>query len=416
MTVPGTVRRAWLVWGVGLFAYVVAVFDRASLGVAGLAAQQRFGINAAELASLSVVQLGLYAVLQVPVGSLLDRLGSRRIIIAGSLTMAAGQLMLGSAHHVALGLAARGLVGVGDAVTFLSVIRLIPSWFSATRTPLVTQLTGVLGQAGQLAAAYPLAWALTAAGWTASFSGAAVIGVGAALAVAVVVRDEPVPRSRGRAQGVRPALVQLRAAWRSIGTRTGLWTHFTSQFPNTAFALLWGYPFLVAGEGLTSVAATVLLSLMVVLSMGIGPVFGHLVGRDPARRLPLTLTVVALTVLTWTAVLAWPERAPPALLVALVVVLASNGPGAVVGFDYARTHNPAGRFGSAIGIVNVGGFVASILAILGIGLVLDLVSGTRGGYSLNAFRAAFLVQYPIWLIGLSALLRNHRRMQRNVPE
>lgn len=408
----GTAPRAWLVWGAGLVAYVVAVFDRASLGVAGLAAQQRFGITAAQLATLAVVQLALYAALQMPVGSLLDRLGSRRVIVAGSLIMGAGQLMLGSAHHVALGLTARGLVGIGDAMTFLSVIRLIPAWFGAPRTPLVTQLTGVLGQLGQLAAAYPLAWALRAAGWTASFSGAAAIGLGAALLVAVVVRDDPDPRLPRHGSGLRPALAQLRAAWRSLGTRTGLWTHFTSQFPNTAFALLWGYPFLVAGEGLNGIAATVLLSLMVVLSMGIGPLLGQLIARNAARRLRLTLTVIGLTILTWTAVLLWPGRAPLALLVALAVVLASNGPGAVIGFDHARTGNPPARFGSAIGIVNVGGFVASILAILGIGLVLDLVSGPRGGYSLDAFRAAFLVQYPIWCIGLAGLLRNHRRGQR----
>jgi hypothetical protein len=52
-------------------------------------------------------------------------------------------------------------------------------------------------------------------------------------------------------------------------------------------------------------------------------------------------------------------RAPLAILVLLVVVLASNGPGSLMGFDYARTENEAERVGSATGIVNVGGFVAS---------------------------------------------------------
>ena len=38
-------RRAWVMWGLGVFAYTVAVSHRASLGVAGLGAQQRFGIG-----------------------------------------------------------------------------------------------------------------------------------------------------------------------------------------------------------------------------------------------------------------------------------------------------------------------------------------------------------------------------------
>ena len=43
--------------------------------------------------------------------------------------------------------------------------------------------------------------------------------------------------------------------------------------------------------------------------------------------------------------------------------MSANGPGSVVGFDYARTENEAERIGSATGIVNVGGFVASLLTI-----------------------------------------------------
>ena len=47
---------------------------------------------------------------------------------------------------------------------------------------------------------------------------------------------------------------------------------------------------------------------------------------------------------------------PLALLVLLVLVMASNGPGSMMGFDYARTENPPTRIGSATGIVNLGGF------------------------------------------------------------
>lgn len=67
------------------------------------------------LSLFGVVQLGVYALLQVPVGVLLDRIGSRRIIVAGALLMAAGQLLLAHAGSVPAGLAARVLVGAGDA-------------------------------------------------------------------------------------------------------------------------------------------------------------------------------------------------------------------------------------------------------------------------------------------------------------
>jgi hypothetical protein len=191
-----------------------------------------------------------------------------------------------------------------------------------------------------------------------------------------------------------------------------MWTHFTTQFSGTVFGLLWGYPFLVIGERRSPTEAGILITLLVVVAMGIGPVLGHLAGRFPFRRSVPTLTIVGSTVGIWTVVLAWPGRAPLAVLVALVVVLASNGPGSLMGFDYARTENEAERVGSATGIVNVGGFVASLLTIALIGIILSLrSSGGPSSYTLGDFKLAFAVQYLVWAVGLFALLRSRRRLR-----
>ncbi|MEA2168658.1 MAG: hypothetical protein QOF76_1958, partial [Solirubrobacteraceae bacterium] len=65
-----TPRRAWLIWSLAVTAYGVAVFQRASLGVSGVAAQHRFDATASQLGLFSVMQLVVYAGLQVPVGVL----------------------------------------------------------------------------------------------------------------------------------------------------------------------------------------------------------------------------------------------------------------------------------------------------------------------------------------------------------
>jgi MFS family permease len=207
-------------------------------------------------------------------------------------------------------------------------------------------------------------------------------------------------------------LSRLAHAWREPGTRLGLWTHFVTQFSGTVFALLWGYPFLVVGEHRSPAEAGLLLTLLVLVSMLIGPVLGHLAARWPYRRSIPVLAIVGATVAAWTLVLLWPGRAPLALLVVLVVVLASNGPGSVMGFDYARTENEAERIGSATGIVNVGGFVASLLTIALIGIVLTLSSaGGAGSYTLGDFKLAFSVQYAFWTVGPCGVLYSRRRLR-----
>src|SRR5688572_1757236 len=68
-------RRARVIWLVGLAVYLLAIFHRSSLGVAGLIAADRFDISATQLAFFTVLQLVVYAGMQVPVGVLLDRYG-----------------------------------------------------------------------------------------------------------------------------------------------------------------------------------------------------------------------------------------------------------------------------------------------------------------------------------------------------
>jgi MFS family permease len=179
--------------------------------------------------------------------------------------------------------------------------------------------------------------------------------------------------------------------------------------------MLWGYPFLVSGEGLTRQTASTMFTVMVVAGMVAGPVIGVLVGRHPYRRSWLALTIVGSTILVWTVVLALPGQAPPWLLLLLLLVLSVNGPGSMIGFDYARTFNPPHRLGTASGIVNVGGFAAALTTILLIGLVLDLV-GAGDTYSLQGFRAALLVQYVMWAIGLTGLLLTRRAVRARLAE
>ena len=135
-------------WVVGLLVYMLAVFHRSSLGVAGLAATERFDISAAQLATFTMLQLLVYAGMQIPVGLLVDRFGSRSVLLVGLVLMTLAQAGFAFAESYPVALLARAVVGVGDAMTFICVLRLVSSWFPARRIPLVTQLTGTLGQLG----------------------------------------------------------------------------------------------------------------------------------------------------------------------------------------------------------------------------------------------------------------------------
>lgn len=403
-----------MVWGSAISLYLLAVFHRSSLAVAGLAAAERFDITASQLATFTMLQLLVYAGMQIPVGLLVDRFGPRSVILTGAGVMTLAQAGFALADSFALALVARVLVGMGDAMTFICLVRLVASWFPARRIPFVTQLSGTLGQTGALAAAAPMTWALGSLGWTGAYLVAAGLGVVLALVGVVVLRDRPGQRhTRGATLDWSAVRASLRLSWAHPGTRLGFWIHFSTQFSATALGLLWGYPFLVLGEGRTPGEAGALLSLLVVSVVVSGPVLGWLVGLHPWHRSSMVLVIVGSIVATWTVVLAWPGEAPLGLLVLLVLVVGVGGPASMVGFDVGRTANPAERLASSTGIINVGGFLASLLLVVAIGLVLDWrTPAGSADYPPEAFRWAMSTQYVVWAVGLTQLVRYRVRARR----
>ncbi|GAA4365570.1 MFS transporter [Nocardioides caricicola] len=411
-----TVRTATAVWIVGLLVYLVAVFHRSSLAVAGLAATERFDISAAQLATFTMLQLLVYAAMQIPVGLAVDRFGSRSVLLTGTILITVAQAGFALAPSYSLALVARVFVGMGDAMTFICVLRLVSSWFPARRIPLVTQLTGTLGQLGAVAAAIPMTWALREVGWTRAYLATASLGLLLTAAILVVLWDAPgVRHLRGPAMSLTAVRTSLAASWAHPGTRLGFWMHFSTQFSATALSLLWGYPFFVRGEGLSSGTAGALLTVMVLAVMCAGPILGWLVGAHPWHRSTTVLAIVSVIAGVWTVVLAWPGNAPLWLLVVLAVVVGVGGPASMIGFDLGRTSNPAERFASATGIINQGGFLASLVLVITIGLILDWrTPGDSDAYPPEAFRWAMSAQYVLWALGLTQVYRYRVKTRRVV--
>ncbi|MFM6849748.1 MAG: MFS transporter [Terrabacter sp.] len=403
-------RRAWVIWLVALAVYVLAVFHRSSLGVAGLIAADRFDISATSLATFTVLQLVVYAGMQVPVGVLLDRYGSRAMLLVGLGLMTLGQLAFAFAHSFPAAVAARAVVGAGDAMVFVSVIRLVTVWFLVRQAPLVTQLTGLSGQIGAIAAAGPVSYLLHAFGWTRAFALTSSIGVVLLVAVLALVKDSPYRRGDVVAVKLRALAQSVRTVWGNPGTRLGMWSHFASQFSATVFSLLWGYPFLVQGLGWSARGASTLLMAMTAWAVVSGLITARLVARLPYYRSWIVVGVVLTMVVPWTAVLLWPGAAPDWLVVVMAFATASGGPAAMVGFDLARSFTPAHETGRANGLVNIGGFTASLLTMALIGVVLDLSSsGGMDSYTLGDFKLAMAVQYVFWTLGVVQTLRYRRR-------
>lgn len=403
-------RLPTVMFTIALFAYLIAVTQRSSLGVAGVDAANRFDAGGAALSTLGVMQMAVYALMQIPVGMLLDRFGPRMLILAGAIGMALGQAVVAFAPTLEVAVLGRILVGIGDATTFVSGLRIIAAWFPQRRVPLMQQWFSNLGQIGQFLSAVPFAMLLHWSNWTVAFLSTAALSVIVAIVVAVVLSDTPWKRTAGSRVSLRGAFVKLGDAFVRPGTRMGFWAHFSSQFVGTVFALLWGYPIMVQGLGLAKELAAVLLIVPMLVGMIAGPWIGLATARWPLRRSNIVVLLASLMTASWIGLIVWPGVPPLWYFLIVLVATGVCGPGSTIGFDFARTFNPASSYGSASGIVNIGGFTASAITMLLIGLGLDFGPQTAAGVpSWEAYQIALWAIPLMIVVGIGGLLAERRR-------
>jgi MFS family permease len=385
-------RQAWLMWGTAVVVYMAAVFHRGSLGVASIEATHRFGVGPAALGTFTVLQLLVYAGMQIPTGLLVDRFGPRRVLTFAAVVMGLGQVLFAVASSYPLGLIARAVLGFGDALTFISLLRLASAHFTARQYSLVVSLTAALGGLGNLVATVPLTLLLHQVGWTTTFL---VTGLATSVYAVVTLRlrdtpTGPAPRSAEPAK-LRDVAKNAHTTWHVPATRLGFWVHFATMATPAVFSLLWGFPYLVQAHGLAPEAASSVLGVMVIVTIVSGPAIGTVIGRRPEIRMIMVAAYLVLAVGVFTVLLAWPGRMPVVPLTVAFGLLALGLPLSAIGFSIARDYNPLHRVGTASGVVNVGGFSATTVGALGVGLALDWGI---------AFRIALLVPALLMVLGI----------------
>ena len=400
--------RAHLIWAVGVFAYLCAVSGRASFGVASVEASARFGVDGAVLSLFGVVQLGTYAAAQIPAGVLLDRIGPRRMMVLGAVTMAAGQVLLALATDVPTALIARLLTGVGDAATLISMVRLIATWFPTGQVPLFTQLATMIGQFGQAVAAVPFLALLVSAGWTAAWSSLAFLLLLSVLLVIAVVRDEP----PGEPDAAPPAPIRPAQLLRDVFTSRAAWSRF---LPACADAGL--------GQRVPVPVGRAVPDQRPRPEPGGGRRAPHRERRDhggdrPADRrahrpLPPPPRPIGLDRRRHPLhrVGGHPPGPGPAHrleLMPLIIALAVGSATCSVGFDLARTGVPRRAIGTATGMVNIGGYSFSLLSVLLVGVLLDLLA-PDGAASLDDYRLALSMGVLMGAAALGLLLTTRCR-------
>lgn len=398
-------------------AYVVSVMTRSSLAVAAIPAADRYHVNASALGALVVFQVMVYAAMQIPVGVLLDRFGPRILLIIGAISMTIGQVVVAQSEVIQFAYIGRMLVGIGDAFSFVSMVRLIHDWNESKAAARLQQFMTNIGQFGQILSAIPFAILLAFAGWETSFNIAATIALLSGISVLLIIKtDSPPGVSHHEGMTIAKSVKLLGENLKYSGTRMCFWIMFVSQSSGTVFALFWGVPFLIKGQGQTPVFASSMLFVQFALGLVVGGILGWVAVNRRAWRVRIFLSVGFAQVVSWLVLGFLPGRAPVWLLVVVVSAISIGAPTSMIAMDFSRNLIPAQRRGSANGFINVGGHLATFIMMAFAGLVLDLVQGANRAdtpFTFEGFRWAMSTQVIVLLVGLTMFGIEYRKTKKN---
>jgi ACS family D-galactonate transporter-like MFS transporter len=190
----------WLMIGMCFLANAISYIDRANLAIAAPAIRAELGINAAEMGLVLSAFFWTYALMQLPAGWFIDRLGVRISLAFAVTWWSLFTIATGAARGVTQFIGARLMLGVGEAFSLPSFTCVAFNWFPRSERGMACGIFNSGSTTGS-ALSLPVVTALiVAVGWRGAFGVTGILGIVWVLAWWFIYRDPEKYRAIAPAQ------------------------------------------------------------------------------------------------------------------------------------------------------------------------------------------------------------------------
>lgn len=183
--------RAMIVWGLAAIFYFYELMLLVSPSVMTDDLTGSFDTTAEQLGSLAAYYYYAYALMQIPVGLLMDRFGPRRLLTLACLFCTAGCLVFAHAQFLWVAELGRFVMGIGGSFAVVGCLKLASIWFPTNRFALLTGVMVAVGMMGGVFGQAPVAKLVMSIGWRDTILIGAIIGAVLGIIIWFVVADHP---------------------------------------------------------------------------------------------------------------------------------------------------------------------------------------------------------------------------------
>lgn len=398
---PVSRSRAWAAFILGTLFFGYAFAQRVAPSVMTGELMRDLAVGGAALGSLSAFYFYTYAVIQLPVGVLIDRFGPRKLLSVALVLCAFASVGFAWSESALSASVSRGLIGGTVGFGFVGTLTIASYWFPPSRFGMLSGIVLAVGMVGAMAGQAPLRILVEQFGWRDTMLALGVTGAVLGVLLFLIVPNRP------RTQPARSVHQHPLAGLRDVAANPQSWLCAMIGFGPTgtllAFSGLWAVPWLSSVRGFPVSEAAGIASVMF-LGWAVGaPLLGwvsdHIGRRKPVILAGLTLSLAALCVIIFAHV------ANTALLIVLFFLNGVGSSAMAVCFGAVRELNRRENSATALGLMNM--FVVGSGAILQplIGWLLDLnwsgdiLEGARV-YDASAYAIAFITLVAANVLGL----------------
>jgi MFS family permease len=379
--------------GWGAVAVLIAVtglslFYRSCLGVIAPELTRDLGLTPEDLGNANGAFFLAMAAMQIPVGLLFDRYGPRLVISCFTALAVIAAALHGIVTTPGELVAARLLLGVGCAASFMGAVTLCALWYPGGRLSTVLSRVFAFSQIGNFLAATPLALAESAIGWRWTFVAMAAMTAATGAFVYLLVKDRPPGTALpSRSDTFKDVVRGLASVWRSKGLLPVLAIH-TFAYASMATVLgLWAGPYLAHVHGMDGAArGNVLLAMAAAQLVGI-LAYGPLDRIFDTRK--WVIVPGAICTIGLLGALALVPGLPAAAAVTLLILFTGVTSYSVVIVAHGRSLFPDHLLGRGVTTVNIAQVVGLTVLPLMTGPIVGAFPAPGSVSPEIAYRAAF---------------------------
>ena len=391
-------RTRWTVFAVLSSMFMLSQFYRAANAVIAPTLVRDLGLNAESLGLLGGAFFYPFALIQLPMGPAIDRIGPRVIVAFLPLVSALGAFLFAVSEGFPLAFLARLMIGFGMAGVLIGSFKVFTAWFSPDEFATMNGLTYAIGMVGSIAATSPLAFAASLLGWRLSFVTVGLITILVCAAVYKIVRDRPEKAEYPLPPGQLSAgeeKIPLVLSVKTILENLVFWQIAAMAFLRygtfVAIQGLWGGPYLIEILGYSPVKAGHILMMASIGAIIGAPLSGRLSDKVFLSRKKVVLGGMCAYAAGMVFLTGCCPVTHEHLYYGLFFSLGLFSSCGVVLYSQVKESFDIRMAATAMTAVNFFTMMGGAVFMQGMGRIIEIFSAEGGAYSPRAYHAAFLV-------------------------